>query len=292
MVRFYFTKGIFCLFALLVLGKCETGSNSSGEEAAALLLLASSNTGTTTNSTDCPPATLPTDVLIADTVTSAPGSDANTEFKDPSKAINGVCGKGEDAGSLDIYELPSTTDNGYIILEWNSKKVKNSSGVDFVVFENAFKNASSGTYFVEPIIVEVSNDLSKWCGWSPDYKNSDETAYSGVINYWGNFAGLTPVKYNMTTNPLSASEVFDSDLAGGDGFDLDNLSSTNNSASGTNCDSTEVSDIKSNGFIYLKLTNAATRTNPDTGSTFPQDGSSTGRGPDIDGVVAKEVVAR
>lgn len=289
MVGFALKKGFLFVLICLFLNNCESGSNSTGEEAAALLLLSNNGTAAET-STDCPPSTLPDGVLIADTVTSSPGSDTSTDFKDPNKATNGICGKGESSGSFDVYELGSTENDGYIILEWKDNKVINSSGIDFVVFENGFKN--SNTYFIEPIIVEVSNDLSKWCGWKPDYTNSDETVYSGTISYWENFAGLTPVKYNMTTNSLSTSEIFDSSLAGGDGFDLDNLSSTNNSASGSNCDSSEVSDIQANGFTYLKLTNAVVRTNPDTGSSFPQDSIAEGRGPDIDGVIAKEVTSR
>lgn len=288
-----FTKFAILPIILFSLFQCGENKLNPNKKYIPLLQLTNSfQTNSQINSlNNCPSSQLPTGIWIADTVTEAPGSNSSIEFKNPNKAINGICGMGDSIGSFDVYELGSTIQTGYIILEWKDKKVKNVSGVDFVVFENSFKY-NNGSYFLEPVIVEVSNDKSKWCGWNPDYRFSTETTYSSTISDWTNFAGLTPVKYNMTTNPLSVTDIFNSAKAGGDGFDLDNLSTNNNSASGSNCTTTEANDIKANGFTYLRLTNAFIKTNPDTNQNFPQDLAAVGRGPDIDGVIAKELISR
>ena len=177
-------------------------------------------------------------------------------------------------------------------LEWAGQKVTNGTGIDFVVFENPFYyGGNSSSVFMEAIIVEVSQDNTNWCGFGPDYTNGDETTYSTDPSTWSNFAGKTPVLYNRDTNALSATDIFDSAQAGGDGYDLANLSDSN--AFGTGCNTTLRNDIRdTNGFTYIRLTAATDRTNADTGAAFVQDSGAFGGGPDIDGVAARHLTAR
>jgi len=289
------TFPIFLISSLSIFATCS--SDEGGTDGAAALLLAALQSQATT-STACPPESLPPDVLLADTVESAPAASAN-DFKDPQKAVNGICGAGQSVGSGDVYELGPSGADATLVLSWANQRVTNASGIDIVIFENVFQNSGQSAFFVEPVIAEVSDDNANWCGWAPDYTNGDESAYSGDRSLWQKFAGLTPTLYNMTTNPLTTDQIFtdaDSngymDLAGGDGLDLDDLSAANASHSGSGCSASEVAAIQSGGFIYLRLTNAGAQTNPDTAANFPVDETAVGRGPDIDGVVARSTAAR
>ena len=274
---------------------CPAPSSRDDGAAALLLLLAGS---ALSNARPCAgnAASPPAGTLVADTVTSAP---AATGFGTTDKACltNGVRGEGEFAGSVDVFSLTGTGAGAVVILSWAGKKITNGSGIDFVVFENPFKYlATPANVFMEPVIVEVSeNDTThaanQWCGFDPDFApGGAETAYSLAPAHWVRFAGITPVKYHQDNNPLFAPGIFDSTQAGGDGFDLANLSASN--AFGIGCDTTIRNNILANGFVYLRLTAATSRTNPDSGSVFPQDGSAIGGGPDIDGVIGRYLVAR
>ncbi|MBE7439738.1 MAG: LIC_13355 family lipoprotein [Spirochaetales bacterium] len=291
-------RSLVGLFALLLTVRCAlldlpflpAEKTGPGAELALLLLVGSGALGGSGSATASCSGGLPqAPAYLADTVTSAPGSLSGGSFDDPSRATNGICGAGNDSGSLDVYSLEQTGARSVLTLEWAGKKVSNGVGVDFVVFENAFRISGSSTaLFMDPLIVEVSRDNSKYCGFAPDYTASPESSYSNNPAHWQRFAGRTPVLYNVLTNPLSADAIFDSTQAGGDGFDLSDLSDSN--AFSTGCDTAERNAIQSSGFIYLRLTAATARQNPDTAAAFLAESVATG--PDIDGVVARHLLQR
>lgn len=261
------------------------GSNDdSKKQRDALLLLGVANQVSVANS-PCPPTVLPNDIAIANTVVASPSSNISLPFKDPQKAINGVCGAGQFAGSTDVYSLGTTLATGFLTLSWNGRTVRNVSGIDFVVYENPFQYSGSDTYFLEAIVVEVSFDGTNFCGFAPEYRGTFIDV-SQRRQDWDGFAGLTPVLYNMGSNRLSLNDLFANPTSegymgtgGGDGFDLDQLSTDNSFSIG--CTTTVFNTIKQSGFRFVRLTNATVR-------GFPAPRGSFDGAPDIDGVVARQ----
>lgn len=216
----------------------------------------------------------PPDPVAADLVIAAPGA-TGEGFGDPANAVNGVRGGGPNMGSLDVYSL-GYGENAELVLAWSGGVVSNGPGVDFVVFENGFLAASaSGYYFMDLAVVSVSRDGETWVELPHDYVAVDETRYSPDPADWEGFAGRWPVLLNDDTN---TADPFDPQAAGGDGFDLDALD-----------DEGEAGAIRREGFRYLRLTAAPARTNPDTGAPYVRDPTS--NGPDIDGVIARWLLA-
>ncbi len=234
--------------------------------------------------TSCPPKALPLDIPLANTIVSAASTVIG--FSDSSKAINGICGAGETSGSLDVYALNLTGAGATIKLSWAGKTVKNGSGIDFIVYENAFKsNDTSDRYAFDPMVVEVSIDDANYCGFTLTYDSNASTL--NKISSWGGFGGLRPVLYNMGSRTFTLNELFTSSgngflVGGGDGFDLDNL------ITGPTCSSSARDAIRTDGFKFIKLTSASAVTNPLTGNpyTYPH---SFDNGSDIDGVVGRIV---
>ncbi len=232
-------------------------------------------------------------VFLADQVVEAPGS-TGSGFGNTNLMLNGVRGQGQTAGGLDVYSIENTGTTTHVVLGWSGKRVKNTAGADFAVYENAFNATPGPGRFMEPLFVEVSDDNVNYCGFAPDYTNTTETAYSNDAAHWQRFAGKTPVIYNITNDStnFTAAELFtdadangEGDTGGGDLFDLDNLSDSN--AFSIGCTTVIRDNLRSNGFRYLRLVSAARRINPDTGSAFVSDAISSG--PDIDGVVARSI---
>ncbi|MCS6984020.1 MAG: LIC_13355 family lipoprotein [Leptospiraceae bacterium] len=238
---------------------------------------------------------------LANVVVEAPGHNCSA-FCDQNKAVNGIRGSGFLNGSLDVFSLDNSSSSGacggassHLILRWAGKKIINGSGPDFIVYENGFYIGENPTNrFMDLLIVEVSNDKTRWCGFNPNYTHRPETIYSRDPQYWQRFAGKTPVNYNQedSTRNYSIAELFqdndhngEGDLGGGDLFDLDALS--DNNYWDTGCTASLRDELKTSGFIYLRLVPAARRINPDTGSFFVTDSMS--NGPDIDGVLARYV---
>ncbi len=218
---------------------------------------------------------------FADTVTQAVSS--SDTFGNPSMSVDGVCGGGENSGSLDVFSLSQTGSGSSLVLSWGAKTIANQTGIDFMVFENPWRIGSDSTsIFMEAIIVEVSQDNVSYCGFNPNYTQGN--LYSRNPTHWQNFAGKTPVLYNDATNRLDSESLFNPSLAGGDGFDLDNLSDSNYFNIG--CTTNLRDTIKTNGFKYIRLTSASARTNSNTGNPYPFD-SAASNGPDIDGVAAR-----
>ncbi|AVV51594.1 Uncharacterized protein XB17_03019 [Leptospira santarosai] len=250
-----------------------------------LLLQASSNSSQQAGI--CPPPTLPSQYLLANTVVSAPGNNPSIAFKDANKSINGICGGGQNQGGVDVFTLDASGAGSVLTLSWAGKSVINSPGIDFIVFENPFQHSSSSNFFVEPIIVEVSQDNVNYCGFNPQYTGAASPASMSRTD-WIRMAGLTPVLWNMTTNQLSVTDIFLNPstegymgISGGDGFDLDNVSDSN--IFNTGCNLMIANDLITNGFKYIRLVNIKAR------AGFPSPQNSYDGGPDIDGVIAKQI---
>lgn len=276
----------FC-FIFLWFVSCKPSASSSDETLAALIPLLGSSAATANL---CPKSAPPSDIFLANTIVSA--SSSISGFSDPTKAINGVCGAGELAGSLDVYALEKTGAGASMILSWGGRIVKNVADYDFIIYDNSFRISSdTNTYAMDPSVVQVSFDGNKFCGFNPSY-----TGNSGTINQmasWTKFGGLRSVYYNMTTNPLSNEDLFLDPrtdgflIGGGDGFDLDDLNASD--PNDVSCEPADVTYIQTNGFKFIKITSASAVDNPSTpGSKFPWPPGSY-NGSDVDGVVAREL---
>ncbi len=265
------------LFVFLI--GCD--SSGSGSDLSGLLLLAGQNPSSSVS--NCPPMSLAAEYLLANTVVDAPGNNPSVTFKNPEKAIDGVCGAGQNAGGIDVYTMGSTDPNNFLILSWNGATVTNGSGVDFIVFENGFQQPASINYFMEPVVVEVSLDGTNYCGFNPQYTGAASPASLQPTD-WIRFGGIQPVLWNMLNHQLTPAEIFPSPFvanAGGDPFDLDDLSVDARFSNG--CDNTVKTDIQTNGFKFIKLLNAKGQ------ADFPTPAGSFDSGPDIDGVIAKSI---
>jgi hypothetical protein len=284
-------KITFNIFLTISFFQCNpfASNKDSSEKSATLLALAISSNIAQSSTPNCPPSTLPQDILIADEIISAPGA-SDRAFGDPSKAINGICGGGENNGSLDVYELEATGSGSSLILSWKNKRVLNSTGIDFIVFENSFKSqGTSNLYFIEPIVVDVSEDNVNFCGFTPNFSGGGTATQ--LRDDWKNFAGLSPVFYNMTNLTLTAAEIFSDPTqqssgfsyymgkSGGDGFDL------NSSSFGSGCAVGVRDAIRTNGFVYLRLRSSQSQSFPAPVGVFRQSS-------DIDGVIAKSTASR
>jgi len=213
-------------------------------------------------------------VRFADVVVEAPGH-TGEGFLDSAMCVNGVRGKGEGQGSFDVFSLGYAADDSYVVLRWSDAVVQNGPGADFAVFENGFKLFTEGDYFMDLVVVELSQDGESWVAFPHDYVAEDETSYSKRRDDWVGFAGRSPVLLNLEDNPV---DPFDPVLAGGDHFDLDGLPD----------DGALGSAIKEFGFTFIRLTTAPTLDNPDTGAPYTKD--ITSNGADIDGIYGRYVV--
>lgn len=202
----------------------------------------------------------------ADVVVDAHPVDLDAPTGDPARAVNGVRGAGERAGSVDVFSLGHDPDDR-LVLAWSGRRVVDGPGADFVVFENAFRH--SGGVFVDPMIVELSRDGESWVSWPHDYLGPDGVFVDDPA-VWSGFAGLTPVGLHVEDNPVDPFSA----AAGGDRFDLAALP-----------DDGEAGRIKREGFVHLRIVSAAARVDPDTGERFVRDPVSNGA--DVDGVYAR-----
>lgn len=265
------------LAVVVSLTACPPGGGDGKAESALLLLLGGGGGISQTRPCAGLTASTPATTSAADTVTSAPAS-TGFGYEDSYCAINGVRGLGSTDGSVDVFSLATSGAGASIVLEWSGRKVTDGTGADFIVYENAFNIiGGGGTRFMEPIVVEVSRDNVSYCGWNPAYSGGG--TYSNNPANWTRFAGVTPVTYNQDTNPLTAGTLIAS--GGGDAFDLND---GNFGASGSGCDITLRNNIRTNGFLYVRLTAATAR-------GFPGDTAGT-NGPDIDGVIAVSTASR
>lgn len=211
--------------------------------------------------------------VVADTVVDAPGH-TGEGHGDSLRAVNGVRGGGTHGGSTDVFSLgyAEGLDNA-LVLSWGGAWVQNGDGIDFVVFENAFE-IGGGRVFMDLAVVYLSRDGTTWVPFPHDYIAQDEATYVADPELWPGFAGRYPVRFHVESNPV---DPFDHAAAGGDPFDLDDLP----------LDDPDARAIREDGFRFLMLVTAPSRTNPDTGAPYVRDPASNGA--DIDGVIARYV---
>ena len=175
-------------------------------------------------------------------------------FGDAERAVNGVRGGGEHAGSTDVYSVG--LDDDHLVLGWEGAAVFDGPGDDLVVFENPFVIHGGGV-FIDPTEVALSPDGDAWVSFPCAANTDDPQDPAGFVGC----AGLTPVHLHADTLPL---DPFDPD-AGGDRFDLADLP-----------DDPVADWILAEGARYVRLRAAA---------GVPRD--PVANGPDIDGVAAR-----
>jgi hypothetical protein len=211
-------------------------------------------------------------IRLADTVVAAPGA-TGTGFGDSMRAVNGVRGAGTGNGSFDVFSLGYVVgQNDFITLAWSNGLLENGPGSDLAVFENPIL-AGSGT-FMDLVIVEVSLDGVEFRELAHDYTATDPTVYQTDPQLWSGFAGRTPVKLNVDTNPV---DPFDPAAAGGDALDLDAVVGTDAVAD----------SIRATGARYVRLIAAPARIDPHTSAPYVRDAISNGA--DIDGLYGRYV---
>ena len=205
--------------------------------------------------------------LLADVVVDAPGA-TDDRFGDPELAVNGVRGGGDVAGSLDVYALGAEGAAATLVLGFSDLPAPDQPGPDLAVFENPFLAPTTGA-FMDLVVVSVRAEDGDWVTFPHDYLAEDETRYDNDPALWSGFAGRTPVQLHEEDNAVDPFSV----EAGGDVFDLSDLP-----------DTPEADDIRTFGFVEVRLESAISRVNPDTGAPYVMDPISNGA--DIDGVYA------
>jgi len=149
----------------------------------------------------------------------AGGPHGGGEFQGSTESVVSIGAKvNSDAGKSGPY-------GGSITLEFTDNIVIDGPGVDFTVFENAFRLAGTDDYFVEPAIVEVSADGENYYRYPvdfvPHFKADGSLNLYNPFCYAQGFAGVQPVYSNVTkpTSPAPTNSV----RSGGDQFDLGDL---------------------------------------------------------------------
>lgn len=144
------------------------------------------------------------------------GEGHHASYIDPNMALGGPHGKGELMGSLNVLSLGK---NGNITLGFDVT-ITDKQGMDFIVFENPFHlSAQQDQIYAELLYVEVSTDNVNFARF-PSISN---TPGPGMVypDDVTNLAGVNPVYVHMDENDI---DPFNPDTAGGDAFDLSDLS--------------------------------------------------------------------
>ena len=137
-------------------------------------------------------------------------------------------GAGLWVGSSHVVSLHSKVNNdagqttpygGSITLKFSDNIIVNGAGVDFTVFENAFRIYGTDSYFVEPAVVEVSLDGETFYtfpyNFVPHYDDQGNLKLDNPFCYAKGFAGVHPVfSKGASPNPTNPN------VSGGDSFDL------------------------------------------------------------------------
>lgn len=140
-------------------------------------------------------------------------------------------GAGEFTGSSDVVALGARVNDdagksgpygGTLVLEFSDNIIVDGPGIDFVIFENAFRMLGTDDYFIEPATIEVSADGVHFYRFAVDFVPHYRA--DGSLNLWNpfsypqGFAGVRPV-YSQGGKPSPLNPA----LAGGDTFDLADL---------------------------------------------------------------------
>jgi len=129
--------------------------------------------------------------------------------------LGGPRGEGDDQGSLHVLSLEN---NGSVTLGFDVT-ITNGQGPDFIVFENPFYiQGSGGAVFAELAYVKVSTDGTNFARFpSISLTQQGQMMFPENIE---NLAGVYPVYANVDENTI---DPCDPSVAGGDAFDLDDL---------------------------------------------------------------------
>jgi hypothetical protein len=125
--------------------------------------------------------------------------------KMPDIVLGPPVGAGSDGGSMDVVSLGY---KGEIILAFDGMRIVDGPGPDLIVFENAFPG------WQETGVVAVSADGVTWHEWPCAWQDAK-----------GNFPGCAGVRA-VLSNPDNGVDPTDPDRAGGDAFDLADVTVT------------------------------------------------------------------
>ncbi len=153
------------------------------------------------------------------------GAAQSAFFANPDLALGGPRGGGPAFGGTHVYNLGV---GGSIVLGFNEgaspRIIRDLPGADFIIFENPlFENGDPDWTFAELLYVEVSSNGVDFARFPVISKTPEPVAAYSTISPAdvAGFAGVQPVLANVQNNNLSP---FDPLLAGGDAFDLSDLS--------------------------------------------------------------------
>ncbi|CAN5351185.1 hypothetical protein BH09MYX1_BH09MYX1_61940 [soil metagenome] len=150
--------------------------------------------------------TIRADRFVTDVVDFSPGDCAGFGLNRMPTVVQGPpVGFGDGQGSTDVLSLGK---GGSIVLGFGTNAIVDATGIDFVVFENAFVYGGDQIY-ADPAEVSVSDDGKTWSTFPC-------TATSAP---YGSCAGWHPA-YSSPENGISP---IDYPACGGDGFDLADL---------------------------------------------------------------------
>jgi len=176
-----------------------------------------------------------------------------------------------------------------LVLEWAGKRVLNREGEDFRVYENGFEinPVGSGNFFMDPVIVEISDNGTDWCGWNPQYigiKEMNPTYLMADGRYKSGGPNLAETRKQSNYLRFAGIQLGGS-IANGDAFDLDDVEFGNSGAGDDGkspCSITARERMRLTGFVYIRLITAWSR---DT-VAYPLAYDSFDAASDIDAVYA------
>ncbi len=171
------------------------------------------------------------DPFIDEVVTFTPLDPSNSfgSEKLPGVVLGAPQGGGEWSGSFDVVSLHAaakesgkSVSGGSITIRFTNNIVVDGQGSDFTIFENAFRERNSDSYWIEPAVVDVSADGVTYYRFPfdfvPHYKEDGTLNLSNPFSYAEGFAGVRPV-LSVGTQP----SPIDPAVSGGDHFDLSAL---------------------------------------------------------------------
>jgi hypothetical protein len=169
----------------------SAGSGSAGSGAAGN---PGSAAGGSTDGTDTP--------FVSSVVSFTPGTNAGYGADQmPEVVLGGPKSPGPDSGSLDVLSLGV---GGEVVLAFE-QTIVDGEGVDFIVFENAFRIGGTDKIFEEPGEVAVSSDGETWVAFPCDPPAGEHDQC----------AGIHPVNasdgegYSPTDPAVSGGDLFD-----------------------------------------------------------------------------------
>jgi prepilin-type processing-associated H-X9-DG protein/prepilin-type N-terminal cleavage/methylation domain-containing protein len=173
-------------------------------------------------------------------------------FGDPTQALGGPTGLGDEEGSLDVYRLGI---GGSITLGFGQGIIADAPGPDFIVFANPFYvSGQTSEDYAELSYVSVSSDGVHFASFPTLSFTPGPVGLFGNINpaNVSGFAGVNPVYANVQTNTINP---FDPTAAGGDAFSLSTLNASPMVTEGL---------VNLNQIRYVQITDVVSGTSADS----------------------------